>query len=759
VARSATEELITVTVLEPNAAPAGSPPGETGAPTGTMPPAPRTEPVMPNVVAPSPADPSAPAMPTDGRTMADTMEQVESYLADQATQAAGPLPAPLPTPIPIEPLPTIPIRFRSASGRYRSPAAGFQMELRVDIDGRRPLMKVSGDYYSISGGTTTYFGSWTVDAVTTAKTATEVVATGTARTTWQTTYTVARVTIPRRTIFQSPGAATVQWFTPSGATGATYVCNHESGSLRVLELEQDVEAGITAFPAYNTGSLPSGGPARTLTVAAAYGEAGIQVLDTGGTNTIATGSGHIWNNASLHGAMMAHFTRFAERPQFKVWLLHARAHELGQGLRGIMFDQQGLQRQGCASFYQVIQAGTPQNLREQLYVNVHELGHCFNLFHSFHKQFMTPPLPNRPGALSWMNYPQNYNPGGGAPSGAAAFWGAFPFQFDDLELAHLRHGFRDNVIMGGTPFGTGAALEMPVQPGDPVEDRSGLRLNVRTSPARPVLGTPIVLEIALTAERGQLVHPAEMLHPKYGVVQVTISRPRGDVVVHRPPVLHCAEMPLVSAAVGETLPASAYIGYDAAVGHVFEDPGTYRIRATYTAPDGSVITSDTATTRVWSGAGEEDAAVAELMLGDDVGMVMTLLGSDAPSLAGGMAAMQEIAEEHEGHPMAVYARLALGMNAARPYTAVEADGSVRERPRDLDRADALLRPTIDASRGDEGLDDLSLVQVIGYLAGSHASEGDDDRARELLEDARRLAEEKGIPATAIPLPGEGDGQA
>ena len=147
------------------------------------------------------------------------------------------------------------------------------------------------------------------------------------------------------------------------------------------------------------------------------------------------------------------------------------------------------------------------------------------------------------------------------------------------------------------------------------------------------------------------------------------------------------------------------------------------------------------------------------MLGDDVGMVMTLLGSDSPSLADGMAAMQEIAEEHEDSPMAVYARLALGMNAARPYTAVESDGSVRERPRDLDRADALLTPTIDASRGDQGLDDLSLVQVVAYLARSHAEEGDDARARELRQDAGRLAEEKGIPAAALEMLREDDGQA
>jgi hypothetical protein len=44
-----------------------------------------------------------------------------------------------------------------------------------------------------------------------------------------------------------------------------------------------------------------------------------------------------------------------------------------------------------------------------------------------------------------------------SPRGAAAFWAAFPFQFDDLELAHLRHGFRNAVIMGGNPFGTGGS--------------------------------------------------------------------------------------------------------------------------------------------------------------------------------------------------------------------------------------------------------------------------------------------------------------
>jgi hypothetical protein len=146
---------------------------------------------------------------------------------------------------------------------------------------------------------------------------------------------VAKVTIPRATIFQPAPPATILWWTSSGAQGAKYVCAWATGSFRVVELEQDCERGVNAFTSYNTGSLPSGGPARTLTVAGAYAEAGIQMLDTGGANIIATPANHTWNNASLHHAMQTHFSRWAERPQFKVWLLHAMRHEYGVGLRGI----------------------------------------------------------------------------------------------------------------------------------------------------------------------------------------------------------------------------------------------------------------------------------------------------------------------------------------------------------------------------------------------------------------------------------------
>ncbi|ALG10966.1 hypothetical protein AOZ06_32415 [Kibdelosporangium phytohabitans] len=98
--------------------------------------------------------------------------------------------------------------------------------------------------------------------------------------------------------------------------------------------------------------------------------------------------------------------------------------------------------------------------------------------------FMNPPMPNRVHSLSWMNYPQACVPLGGGPSGVAAF----PFVFDDLGLAHLRHGFPNAVIMDGNPFGIGAALDGANEYPDHVSDTTGLRLEITATRARPVLG-------------------------------------------------------------------------------------------------------------------------------------------------------------------------------------------------------------------------------------------------------------------------------
>ncbi|HET6971901.1 MAG TPA: hypothetical protein VFH92_12290, partial [Phenylobacterium sp.] len=162
-------------------------------------------PAVAEASAPTTADPTGAAAP--------------GAIGEADLEAAAPpqLGPALPLPIPL------PLRTRNVTGRYRGQVGSFQLEVRVDLDGAHPLNKVSGDFYSVSGGTTTYFGSFIVDAPVITRTAAQIVARGLGRFTFGAGAPVVQVTIPRRTILLPAAPATVQFFSTSGAPGATYV--------------------------------------------------------------------------------------------------------------------------------------------------------------------------------------------------------------------------------------------------------------------------------------------------------------------------------------------------------------------------------------------------------------------------------------------------------------------------------------------------------------------------------------------------------
>ncbi len=598
---------------------------------------------------------------------------------------------------------------RKVSGRYRH-AGAVQLELRVDVDGRHPLRRVSGDFFTQSGGTLTYLGSFIVDAPTIAVSPTQVVIDGMGAYTWSAAFPRVRVTIPRNTIFVPPGSATVRFLSTGGAVGATYACAYASPFFRTVQLEEDSVAGVTPFVSYNTGSLASPPPSRILSIAAAYAEAGVEIQVAGTRNIVPTsGIGSAWSNAELHNAMVTNFSLWANQPQWKVWLLTAQLHDLGPGLLGIMFDQQGAQRQGCAVFHASLAGATPDRQREQLYTCVHELGHCFNLFHSFHKQYMNPPQPNRLDSLSWMNYPWYY------PGGPAAYWTQFPFQFDDPEMVHLRHAFRDNIIVGGNPFGTGAALEDARSFNEALQDNSGLQLELRGRTSY-LLGEPVVPEIKLerTDLRGKIVTPH--LHPNFGFLEIGIRHPSGKVMVYRPMLQHCVQPAEITlAAEHPALYESSFIGFGQD-GLYFDAPGLYKLRAVYLAPDGSRVVSNILPVRVRSPITREDDRIADLLLGDDQGALFYLLGSDAKSLEKGTDAFRTVLEEHPKHPLAVYARLVLGVNASREFKVITKAHTVEARKPDYEAATRSLSAVVDESMAGRGLDNLSLNFAMRTLA-------------------------------------------
>jgi len=654
-------------------------------------------------------------------------------MADLEPHPAIPLPQQPPLPIPKIPFPPLPVIRKAVSGCYSGRLGAFQVELRVDVDRNRPMRRVSGDFYQTVGKTTTYFGSFVVDSPTVTVSPTRIVVRGMGRYTFAAGAPVVQVTIPRVSIFQPQAAATLQFCTVANAPGAAYHCPFASLSFRTVRIETDSVNDLTSTPftSYNTGALPSGGSARTISVVSAFAEAGIGLVPTGGNNVIdvsAAGAGATWSNAELHASMQQHFSLWTDLQQWSVWELVAQQHDLGAGLYGIMFDQQGRQRQGCAVFHAGIGGTTAEQMRLQLYTYVHELGHCFNLLHSWQKSYATPPKPNRPDALSWMNYPWYYPNGG-----AAGYWSGFDFRFDDEELIHLRHGFRNDVVMGGNDFATGSSLGRDVM-ADPISDESGLVLQISTHQRSFALGEPVVLELLLRATdtRGRRAHT--WLHPNFGLVKVIIEKPGGRVCGYEPMIDHLVGERQTMLGVDSPIRDSAYIGYGKD-GFYFDQPGQYRVRAAYAALDGSQVLSDILTIRVRYPVSADDNVLADLFMGDDQGALLYLQGSDNETLRSGNAAFDEVLDRFDAHPMATYARMLKGVNAARDFKTVgAADGKpVTVRPAQVDESIALLSRVTEA----HVLDPVSEGEVLSCLATVQGAPVDSDAARSTM--ARRTA--------------------
>lgn len=626
--------------------------------------------------------------------------------------------------IPILPIPYYPIPKlvkNKVYGRYKGQLGNFEVELRVDIDGVKPLQKVSGDYYIISGLTKSYFGSFIVDSISTTILNNVITIRGTATTTWATSFNKLTITINQTTLFQPLAAASLRWsHITTNQPGALYVCNNFSRAYRTVRLEQDRTSGVVPFVSYNTGLLTSGGSPRVLSINTAYTEAGVDMINSGISNVVPmslAGPDAKWTNAELHNAMVNHFSLYRENPAWDVWLLHAYEHINGPGLYGIMFDQTGLQRQGCAVFYRGIQGVSAEQQRLQLYTCVHELGHCFNLLHSWQKSYASPPKPNIPGSLSWMNYPWGF------PSGAAAFWNSFPFQFDPVELTHIRHGLRNNVIMSGNPFTVGSSLQnIGGIFEDTIENSSNLELELKAKPSY-LLGEPVTLETKLKTTSTKNIRVINNIHANYGFVTIGIKKPSGEMMVYEPLAEMCIEPE--HTILNKKTPGvyeSSYIGFGKQ-GLTFDQPGNYQIRAVFYHEDGSRIVSETLNLKVKYPVGKHDDEIADLFMTDEVGHLFALMGSDGEYLKKGNDALKLVADKYKDHPLAVYSQFIQGVNQQRTFKTITPEKTMLVRKPNFAGGEALLNEVIEKSKAGNGLDNISLNQSMQILAKAYQREG------------------------------------
>jgi hypothetical protein len=331
-----------------------------------------------------------------------------------------------------------------------------ELELRVDVDGTRPLNVISGDIYSNSKSK--YLSSFIFQEIKKNETpSTGVLLIGDKGkfSLNSDQFSDIQITIP---VNSHPLKATVQWTNSSGSKSKC-LCKYASKYFRRVHLEHDYEEGVVPLEPYETTALSSPSPHRShpISIIDAFAEAGIEIIVVKETRDSVPSpkgtpdGGAVWTDSELHAAMIKHFTAFNHKPQWKLWLLSANEYVMSN-IYGIMADRKEKKRRGCAVFQYSTGWQSVEEKRFRLFIYVHELGHCFNLRHPWDKPQDDPSTEaGRYATPSWMNLPWRYYLSKES-RGEEAFWEAFNFQFSDSELMHLRHGFRNDVIFGGNIF-------------------------------------------------------------------------------------------------------------------------------------------------------------------------------------------------------------------------------------------------------------------------------------------------------------------
>ncbi|GAA3619232.1 hypothetical protein GCM10022419_126030 [Nonomuraea rosea] len=642
-----------------------------------------------------------------------------------------------------------------AAGRFSGIADDVRLDLRVDLEGTLPV--VSGDLFTVSDGS--YYNSFVLDAdqaVTLPATVTGIA---------KYAVTTGRTLVSVEVDTLAPGGtATLTRSAPDGTNLTTFTCSYVSRFLRTIDFEIDYVAGTEPVTQYATTDhpRPPGLAKRIMTAQAAFADAGVELRTAGIPNEVSlegAGANLQWSDAELHAAMVSQFSLHRDTQQWKLWGFIANRYGEADEVSttdGIMFDYLGesFQRQGLAIFYDTAKRFGYTGKREGLFSWTHEIGHALNLLHSWQKDppELLGPLEGH-GDLSFMNYADEYwgGPDGQDGDREAAFYNAFTWTFTAAELRHIRHGFYRHIVMGGDAWSTNSAHKGALAQNTPAPSESGLRLEVSSKDVFSH-GEPVTAEIKLSLDGSTPTAQATAgLKPGGDRLVLLVTDPAGHTGPFTPVARACGASRRVTLDAGTpALYHSAYIGFGAG-GFTFDQPGTYTLQARYHAPDGSTVTSPDHVVQISPPADENDKAAGDLLMGDQQGMLLALLGSDAPQLSDGNAALDRLIADHPDHPLAVYALMAKGTNAGRHFLTLTENG-VEVRTADTDTSieqlgtvvETTLDPTIDA-----GVDNITLNETMRRLARAHARAGDLKQADVVLDQLVDTFRDKDVPPPVL----------
>lgn len=617
-------------------------------------------------------------------------------------------------------------------------------ELRLDVDGRYPQMTASGSMYSgmalsmhwIASLKSTGKNTWSGDIWYKSGTA---------------TFPYTKLKIKATTNFFSSQRKAVVVFYGGGGRARKVVYRFRSAYFHPVEFEFDSVEGAPIATSIDTQAHPNHPailPGETLTIENVFRRAGFDVRKTAGDQVIPNESGPdaLWSDMEMHDAMQIYWSRYADTAQWSMWVLFASLHEMGQGLGGIMFDDIGPNhRQGTAIFGDSFIANPPAGdpapnawiNRMRFWTACHEMGHAFNLAHSWQKELGVPwiTLINENEARSFMNYPYS------VAGGETAFFSDFEYRFSDSELLFMRHAPESFVQMGNADWFDHHGFKQANSMGSPT-----FRLEIRVNRERPVFEfmEPVMLEMKLTnlSPEFQLV-AAEVLNPNHDMT-VILKKKGSPARQWAPYARKCTAPSRQIVDSGKSIYNSMLVsaglnGWDIA------EPGEYTIQAAIRIDDQDVV-SNPLTIRVAPSRGYDEEAVAQDFFSDDVGRVIAFNGSRF--LAGANDTLQEITERLPEKRVACHARLVLANPSSRKYKLLNISKGKRFETinRDMDQAKNMLNNALfqDPQKSAETLGHILYKKSVDKYSKTLFDEGEFEAAAQRQEDMLSVLQSRGV---------------
>ncbi|GIH97755.1 hypothetical protein Psi01_83850 [Planobispora siamensis] len=625
-------------------------------------------------------------------------------------------------------------------------------ELRVDVDGLVPTMTVSGTIFKLFAGRLTWIARVIRNPVTQTYDGTITYRDGDSSLLPQT-----RVSVRLLGVLPTGRVAQAR-FSGGGMPSVTRTYVYRDSHFRTVGIEFDYASDaslVTSYALHSHSNKPVDLPNITLTIESAYSRQGIRMTNTGdGNNEIPIDeamSDALWSDLEMHDAMQKHWSKWADAPQWQVWTLFAGRHEMGPGLGGIMFDDIGTaQRQGCAVFMNSFISDPPPGdlnapaaiRRMQFWTALHEIGHTFNLAHSWQKSLGTPWIPalaNEPEARSLMNYPFR------VAGGPQAFFSDFYYLLSEEELVFLRHAPSRFVQHGNAPWFDHHGFEQAR-----ARSEGALRLSLRVNRdnARYEMLEPVTAELKLknVSTLPVVVDWNILRSDQLGVVVLREGREARQWV---PYAQTCtAPQPHVLQP-GESLYAPIFLSAGQ-TGWLIDEPGLYLAYAAVQTENGGALSAPLSL-RIDRPASREHERMADNVLTDLMGRVLAFGGSR--HLTGEMDLLNRLIEEQPDRAVTRVAATCLARVAAVPGRRLEGEGAERRfiatTPQPEVAEQMLTVAYDDMNAAAETLGHIRLTQEVTRVARALVRQGDDQHGSRLTTDLANTLEQRAVLGSVV----------